>query len=126
MKSERIPYLDSSVKNFEPLAALDGGEDGFDLYRRLFKQIKEKNLMQHIKERKKMSRREFLKDAALVIVVIYGVAHPRVIQSYIHDNRFEAEIKSKLYTPFSIVSDETIRTYKPENNTWVLKSRVPF
>ena len=42
--SARIPYLDSSVKDFEPLVALDGGEDGFDLYRKLFAQIKEKDL----------------------------------------------------------------------------------
>lgn len=37
--SERIPYLDSSVKDFEPHLALDGGPDGFDLYRKLFQQI---------------------------------------------------------------------------------------
>ncbi len=37
--SYRIPYLDSSVKDFEPLIALDGGGDGFDLYRKLFRQI---------------------------------------------------------------------------------------
>lgn len=37
--SARIPYLDSSVKDFEPLMALDGGKDGFDLYRKLFSQI---------------------------------------------------------------------------------------
>lgn len=40
----RIPYLDSSVKDFEPHVALDGGEDGFGLYRKLFSQIKERNL----------------------------------------------------------------------------------
>ena len=37
--SARIPYLDSSVKDFEPHVALDGGEDGFELYRKLFQQI---------------------------------------------------------------------------------------
>lgn len=37
--SARIPYLGSSVKDFEPKVALDGGEDGFALYRKLFKQI---------------------------------------------------------------------------------------
>lgn len=42
--SNRIPYLDSSVKDFEPHIALNGGEDGFNLYRKLFTQIKEKGL----------------------------------------------------------------------------------
>lgn len=37
----RIPYLDSSVKDFEPHIALDGGSDGFDLYRKLFQQIRQ-------------------------------------------------------------------------------------
>lgn len=41
---ERIPYLDSSVKDFEPYVALNGGSDGFELYRKLFLQILEKNL----------------------------------------------------------------------------------
>ena len=41
--SARIPYLDSSVKDFEPLVALDGGEDGFALYRKLFQQVQAKN-----------------------------------------------------------------------------------
>lgn len=42
--TERIPTLDSSVKDFEPLIALDGGLDGFDIYRKLFKQITEHKL----------------------------------------------------------------------------------
>lgn len=37
--TQRIPYLDSSVKDFEPKIALDGGEDGFELHRKLFQQI---------------------------------------------------------------------------------------
>lgn len=41
--SARIPYLDSSVRDFEPQVALDGGKDGFELYRKLFFQIKEKS-----------------------------------------------------------------------------------
>ena len=41
--SARIPYLDSSVKDFEPQIALDGGEDGFKLYRKLFAQIRTYN-----------------------------------------------------------------------------------
>lgn len=40
--SARIPYLDPSVQDFEPHVALDGGRDGFELYRKLFAQIKEK------------------------------------------------------------------------------------
>jgi release factor glutamine methyltransferase len=35
--SSRIPSLTSSVKDFEPLLALDGGETGFDLIERLVK-----------------------------------------------------------------------------------------
>src|SRR3990167_7653337 len=40
--TQRITILDSSVKDFEPHLALDGGKDGFDLYRQLFAQIREK------------------------------------------------------------------------------------
>lgn len=43
--SARIPTLDPSVKDFEPHIALDGGKDGFDLYRKLFRQLKAKNIL---------------------------------------------------------------------------------
>lgn len=36
--------LDSSVKDFEPRLALDGGFDGLDIYRELLKQIESKSL----------------------------------------------------------------------------------
>lgn len=42
--SSRIPTLDESVRDYEPHLALDGGADGFELYRQLFKQIKLKKL----------------------------------------------------------------------------------
>lgn len=37
--SKQIAHLDPSVKVFEPKIALDGGRDGFDLYRQLLDQI---------------------------------------------------------------------------------------
>lgn len=37
--SVRIKTLDQSVKNFEPIEALDGGTDGFDLIRKLIEQL---------------------------------------------------------------------------------------
>lgn len=39
LPTARIPKLDASVRDFEPHSALDGGTDGLELYRRLFKQI---------------------------------------------------------------------------------------
>lgn len=35
----RLMYIDPMVKDFEPRLALDGGRDGFELYRRLFQQL---------------------------------------------------------------------------------------
>lgn len=42
--TERIDVLDSSVRDFEPHIALDGGIDGFELYRLLFEQIIDKKI----------------------------------------------------------------------------------
>lgn len=41
IKSEDIKNLQTEVKNFEPLLALDGGEDGFDFYRKIAEQAKD-------------------------------------------------------------------------------------
>jgi release factor glutamine methyltransferase len=41
--SSRIKNLDSSVKDFEPILALDGGEDGLDLIKKLVSELEEKS-----------------------------------------------------------------------------------
>ena len=40
IRSDVIPMLEKSVKEFEPYSALDGGIDGLDFYRRIAKYIK--------------------------------------------------------------------------------------
>jgi len=43
--TQEYEKLDDSVKKYEPKLALDGGENGLDMYKRLFKQIEEKKLL---------------------------------------------------------------------------------
>jgi release factor glutamine methyltransferase len=40
----RLLHIDPMVSDWEPKVALDGGKDGFELYRKLFHQIKNNNL----------------------------------------------------------------------------------
>lgn len=40
--TSRLMFIDPMVKDFEPRIALDGGQDGFEIYRKLFAQMKEK------------------------------------------------------------------------------------
>lgn len=46
--SSRIPKLDESVREFEPIMALDGGYDGFGLCRQMFEQIQKDKLFPKI------------------------------------------------------------------------------
>lgn len=43
--SKKIKKLDESVKNYEPLLALDGGETGFELIAKMLEQILKKDLL---------------------------------------------------------------------------------
>lgn len=40
IESGVIPELDESVKNYDPIPALDGGKDGLDAYRKIFSQVR--------------------------------------------------------------------------------------
>jgi len=40
----KLLLIDPMVRDFEPMLALDGGSDGFELYRKLFAQIRESKL----------------------------------------------------------------------------------
>lgn len=40
----RLMHIDPMVRDFEPKLALDGGYDGFELYRQLFAQMKNQNI----------------------------------------------------------------------------------
>jgi release factor glutamine methyltransferase len=42
--SEKVRELDKSVVNYEPKIALDGGEKGYEIYHRLIKEIKAKDI----------------------------------------------------------------------------------
>ena len=42
--SRKLMFIDPMVRDFEPKIALDGGVDGFEIYRRLFAQIKNNNV----------------------------------------------------------------------------------
>lgn len=46
--THRLLLIDPMVTEFEPKVALDGGLDGFELYRKLFSQMKEKNFIPKI------------------------------------------------------------------------------
>lgn len=43
--SARLMYIDPMVVDFEPKIALDGGKDGFELYRKLFTQISQQKIL---------------------------------------------------------------------------------
>lgn len=45
ISAARLMHIDPMVRDFEPKLALDGGYDGFELYRKLFTQMKEQSII---------------------------------------------------------------------------------
>lgn len=82
--SARISYLDSSVKDFEPHVALDGGEDGFELYKKLFQQISDLAL-QHRSQ-----------PPMLIAEIDYTHGELAVLEAQKHFPDAEVEVKTDL------------------------------
>ena len=70
IKSEDINNLQKDVKNFEPLTALDGGEDGLDFYRRISKET-----------------RRYLRDDGSIIIEIGAHQENEIIEIF-QENKF--------------------------------------
>lgn len=85
--SARIPYLNASVKDFEPHVALDGGPDGFDLYRKLFQQLKEKSWL----ARRSLGEGRKLKIFVGEIDYTHGELAVSVAQKYFPDTQVEVK-----------------------------------
>lgn len=76
----RILYLDPLVTEFEPRIALDGGKDGFELYRRLFSQMVEKKIIPEY----------------LIAEIDYTHADIAIHEATMHFPRCSAEVKLDL------------------------------
>lgn len=89
--SERIPYLEPSVKDFEPTIALDGSKDGFDLYRKLFKQLKEQNWLARRSPAKRRDEGRTLKMFVGEIDYTHGELAINEAQKYFPKARVEVK-----------------------------------
>jgi hypothetical protein len=60
------------------------------------------------------------------VVLIYGRTHPKVIVEYLKRPAIERNGKIRLYLPFSLLADQTIRRYEFGDEGWTLAWRERY
>jgi hypothetical protein len=60
------------------------------------------------------------------VVLIYGRTHPKVIVEYLKRPAIERNGKIRLYLPFSLLADQTIRGYEFRDEGWTLTWRERY
>lgn len=82
IKSEDIKSLQKEIKEFEPMRALDGGQDGLDFYREIAKNVKN-----HLNENSVLLLEIGYNQANEVVNLLSGFSQVNVIKDYDNNDR---------------------------------------